>query len=232
MNAFSRIQCNSHNVNQLMIDCYDGDHLRIMPAEYYSRFPQEDLSGFCVAKGLYCLPTFELLDKLNELILEADPYRNAIEIGAGNGAIGRGLGITATDSMMQANPSVAYLYETVLSQPTVEYGKNVQQIDGNAAVEKMRPDVVIGAWVTHIYDNRDPDRGGNVLGIDEWDILRRVKRYIVVGNTVIHGKKPIMSQVSQVIKAPYLFSRSAQYHDKNAIFVWDNSNQSLAGRPS
>lgn len=230
MNAFTKIQYNSHNVNQLIKDCYNGEHLRIMPAAYYSRFAQEDLSAFCVAKGLYCLPTIELLDKLNELILEADPHRNAIEIGAGNGAIARGLGIPATDSMMQSNPSVAYLYETVFNQPTVEYGSNVQQIDGNAAVEKMRPDVVVGAWVTHIYDNRDPERGGNVLGIDEWDILRRVKRYIVVGNTAIHGKKPIMGQVSQVIKAPYLFSRSAQYHERNAIFVWDNSNKYLAGR--
>lgn len=231
MNAATQLNFDARAVSQLMTDCMDGDHLRIMPAEYYSRFRQQDLSAFCLVQGLYCLPTFELLDKLNELILEADPYREAIEIGAGNGAIGRGLGIPATDSMMQDNPSVAYLYETVFKQPTVNYGKNVRQIDGNAAVESLRPNVVIGAWVTHMYDSRDPDRGGNVLGIDEWDILRRVRRYIVVGNTVIHGKKPIMSQVSQVIKAPYLFSRSAMYHDKNAIFVWDNEKQ-LAGRPS
>lgn len=231
MNAQSNIHFNSANVTKLINDCFDGEHLRIMPADYYGRFHQNDLSAFCVVKGLYCLPTFELLDKLNELILEVDPYRNAIEIGAGNGAIGRGLGIVATDSMMQEDPRISQFY-AALNQPIVTYGANVRQIDGNAAVESLRPNVVIGAWVTHIYDQRDPGRGGNMLGIDEWDILRRVKRYIVVGNTIIHGKKPIMPQVNQVIKAPYLFSRSAQYSDKNAIFVWDNPNDQLAGRPS
>lgn len=215
-----------HAVLSLMSACLDGRHLKIMPSEFYRQFRQNELSAFCLMMGLYCLPTTELLEKLNSLILEASPERNAIELGAGNGAIGRGLGIRSTDSFMQDDPRIQALYAAT-GQPPVTYGDNVEQLDANSAVEALRPAVTVAAWLTHKYDPALHDLGGNMFGVDEGTILRQVKRYIVVGNLSVHSKKPIMGQVSQVIRGDYLFSRSINHPEENAIFVWDQPRQAL-----
>ncbi|WP_455233129.1 hypothetical protein [Geopseudomonas aromaticivorans] len=207
-------------VIELAQACFDGKHLKVMPAAFYRQFGQKELTLFCLGSGLYCLPTFELLDVLNGLILEASPTRNVIEVGAGNGAIGRGLGILSTDSLQQNDPVFAQVY-AAMGQPVVVYGDNVRALDANTAVEQLRPEVALGAWVTHRYEAERGDLGGNMSGIDEGDLLQRVRRYVVVGNHAIHGMKPIMSRVSRVIEGDYLFSRSLQHAHRNAIFVWD-----------
>jgi hypothetical protein len=206
--------------DKLKEDCFDSGILKAMPAAYYAQFDQVQLSAFCVSNALYCLPTLELLDELNRLILEVSPSRNAIEIGAGNGAIGKALGIHATDSYMQTRPEIQMYYQS-LRQPTIAYGSHVENLDANAAVERYRPDVVVGAWVTHLFDSSAEWRGGNAFGIDEGAILSKVKRYIVIGNRQVHDKKPILDRVTRVIEADYLFSRSAGASDQNAIFIWD-----------
>ncbi|MHD0644224.1 hypothetical protein ACYPKM_01140 [Pseudomonas aeruginosa] len=206
----------------LATQAMDGDQLKVMATDFYRQFSQKSISVFCMHFGLYCLPTIELLDVLNRLIMEVSPSRNAIEIGSGNGAIGRGLGIPATDNFMQDDPTISSLYQAQ-GQATIKYGTNVTKIDGNRAVKEMRPDVVIAAWVTHKYDERRPQHEGNMFGVVEEDILKQVKRYVVVGNKQIHKQKPIMPKVSQVIEGDFLISRSLRFPGENAIFVWDSS---------
>lgn len=211
-------------VHALSQGCTEGRHLKIMPASFYRQFRQVDITAFCLMAGIYCLPTVELLDVLNTLILEASPDRNVIELGAGNGALGRGLGIRSTDSFMQDDPGIQALY-TSMRQPPVVYGENVERMDANTAVETLRPTVAVAAWLTHKYDPARHELQGNMFGVDEGAILKRVKRYIVVGNLGVHSKKPIMPQVSQVIRGDYLFSRSIKHSADNAIFIWDQPRQ-------
>ena len=207
-------------VDQLVEQCFDGDLLKVMPAEFYREFPQEDLFMFGVQNGIYSLPTTELLDVLNTLILEVSPHRHAIEIGAGNGAISRGLGVPGTDSHLQDEPSMQLYYRSI-GQATVKYGPGLFKLDANTAVEKMRPEVVIGAWVTHKYNPLEHHREGNMEGIDEGLILQSVKRYIVVGNDAVHSKKPILDKVTREIRGDYIFSRSIAGVDRNVIYIWD-----------
>lgn len=208
------------DVARIQTEAMIDGRLKVMPSCFYNQFKQREISVFCLLNGLYCLPTTELLDLLNTLIMEGSASRNAIEIGAGNGTLGQGLGIPSTDSFLQDNPAIREHYRRQ-GQPTINYGKNVIKLDGNKAVENMRPEVVVGAWVTHRFNESEPERGGNAFGVDEQAILDQVNRYIIVGNKGVHGTKPIMSKVTRVIEGDFLFSRSLQHAGQEAVFVWD-----------
>jgi hypothetical protein len=71
--------------------------LQVLPAAEFKKFDQELISIFCVKNAFYGLPTMELVEWLKEKIGK----RSAIEIGAGNGAFGRALGIPMSDSFQQ-----------------------------------------------------------------------------------------------------------------------------------
>lgn len=198
----------------------DKGVLRVMPGAFYQQFEQVDLSGFALRHGLYVLPTRELLDKINELILEVSPTRSAIEIGSGNGVLGRALGIPCTDNFMQNDPTVRALYEQ-MRQPVVSYGTHVERLDAQKAVDKYRPEVVVAAWVTHEFNEKEPERGGNMFGVDEVALLSKIKRYIFVGNFSVHQQKPLLALPYSVYESDLLFSRG-RMPKGNAVVVWDN----------
>ncbi len=201
--------------------CLDNGELRVVPADYYRQFDQEQLSVFGHRHAFYVLPTWELIAKVDELIREASPSRSAIEIGAGSGILGKALDIPCTDSFMQSDPEVAALYK-VMGQPVITYGKHVQRMSASEAVKHCHPEVVVAAWVTHLFDVRESHRGGNMFGVDEVAMLKKIKRYIFVGHSGPHAAKPLFDyQPPTTIHLDGLFSRGADPHG-NAIWVWDN----------
>lgn len=216
------LQCNPDALAQLASEALHDGVLQVMPAAFYRQFDQVDLSGFCLKQAAYVLPTFELLDKINELILEVSPTRSAIEIGSGNGVLGKGLGIPCTDSYMQADAGVAAMY-AMAKQPVITYGAHVEKLDAFAAVKYHRPEVVVAAWVTHKYIPAEHWREGNMFGVDEKALLRRIKRYVFVGNLSPHGKKPLLAIPHKRIEVDYLFSRSFDPHS-NVIMVWESKD--------
>lgn len=193
--------------------------LKVMPKDFYAQFDQDTLSAFCLQMGCYSLPTTELMDLVNEKILEASPTRKAIEIGSGNGVIGEHLGILCTDSWMQENPVIKSHY-AAMKQPTVPYGAHVKRYDAASAISRFKPEVVVASWVTHIYNPKQHDRGGNMYGVDEQKVLNRIKRYIFIGNLDTHKHKPILAKKHEVIQGDFLFSRSMR-HELNALLIWD-----------
>jgi hypothetical protein len=209
-------------VAQARLDAFalDNGQLQVVHADFYRQFPQEQLSVFGHRHAAYVLPTWELITKLDELIKEVSPSRSAIEIGAGNGLLGMALGIPCTDSHMQTRPEIQELYAT-MGQPLVTYGEHVQKLDALEAVEHCRPEVVVAAWVTHLYNVNESHRGGNMWGVDEVLLLSKIKRYIFVGNAGPHALKPLHSLPSTGIHVDGLFSRGANANG-NAIWVWDN----------
>lgn len=217
-----RIQYNKEAVALIQSQAVVNGLLQPKPAEFYRQFSQNDISAFCLFNGYYCLPTIELVDYLNAVTMAVSPSRHAIEIGSGNGVIARSLGITGTDSKMQDDADIAKLY-ALMGQPPVTYGDDVVKLDANAAVDRYKPEVVIGAWVTHKYEEAEHDRGGNMFGIDESAILDHpsVKAYLVIGNESVHSKKPILNREHVVLRpsSGMLFSRGAAA-DKNVIYVW------------
>lgn len=194
--------------------CMSDGVLRPMPAAFYAGVDRNDLSVWCVLRGLYCLPTLELVDFLREQIAG----ETAIEIGAGHGCIGRALGIPITDSKQQERPDVAAAYRAMGTAPIV-YPLDVEKLTALQAVEKYRPSVVIGAWVTWRYK---PDRhasGGNVNGIDEGKLIAKpsVQRYVMVGHERVHAKRPMLGRRQTVHRLP-LFSRALDNLD--VVWVW------------
>lgn len=126
--------------------CLVNGILQVMPSQFYEGIAQHDLSLWCVRRGLYCLPTLELVNFVRDQIGD----RDAVEIGVGNGALGRAVGIRMTDSRQQETPAVKALYGD-LDQAVVTYGADVEKLTALEAVEEYTPQVVVGAWVTHRY---------------------------------------------------------------------------------
>jgi hypothetical protein len=206
------------DVSYLREELFDErKHLIVKPASFYKNIPQDHLSMFCHFHGIYCLPTIELINWLqNHVIVD-----KTIEIGAGIGTIGRTLGIPITDSCyMKSNPTVATFYK-MMGQPITEYPNDVIELDSTEAIKKYKPEVVIGSWITHKFNEKEAWREGNQFGVDENFILANVKKYIMIGNQKVHEKKPIFSIPYKTFSYDWLYSRSVT-PELNAIFLWEN----------
>ncbi|MCK2000765.1 hypothetical protein MZM54_05095 [[Brevibacterium] frigoritolerans] len=203
-------------LEEMLIDS-EGE-LRVLPYQELKDIPQIDLSIFCVKNGYYSIPTRELIDFLKNEIGES--IENTLEIGAGNGVYSRELGIKATDNLMQLIPEVRAHYEA-RKQAIVPYGENVEKLDALQAVEKYKPEIVLAAWVTHKYNPLQHKRGGNELGINEKALIKKVKKYIHIGNDSVHDKKPISEMKHRKIQEPWILSRS-QRSSENYIYIWEN----------
>lgn len=188
--------------------------LRILPASFYEATTAAERIRLCVAHGLYCLPTEELIAHLQHVIAG----RPALEIGSGNGVLAQALGIRATDNRMQELPAYETYYRQ-LGQTPVRYGIHVERLDANMAVERYRPQVVIAAWVTHRYDKSRPAAGGNEMGIDEEQIIANCGTYVLVGNERVHQGKSIWSLPHEIIYPPWIYSRAVN-GSRDFIAIW------------
>lgn len=190
--------------------------IKLFPAAHYDRGDWTALRMWCHEHARYGLPTIELVEWLKQQIGD----RKAIEIGAGSGDLCYHLGIIGTDNYQQEWPDVR-LYYAVLGQPVIKYGEWVERLDALEAVKQHKPDVVIGSWVTHWIDPNlpPPPGGGNMYGIREDEILKRVDTYIMIGNLEIHKHKPILKLPHEELNFPWIKSRAAA-RDQNRIFIW------------
>lgn len=198
-------------------DLFDADGVLIpQPASFWESKRREEKMLFGLTHGLYAFPTTELISAVKRMI----GGRRAIEIGAGNGGYARALAIPATDNYQQADPKFARLYQ-LAGHPTINYGPHVEKLDATLAVAKYQPKVVLACWVTHLYDPRRHELGGNVIGIDEQAIMEAVDDYIFIGNTDIHGAKPLLKDLHNgligthtvaeyIVGQPMLQSRAAR----------------------
>jgi hypothetical protein len=198
----------------------EKENLKILDAAAYDQYPQEHIALWCHHKGIYGLPTSELVDWLKPHIAPG----KTIEIGAGNGALGRALGIPITDSRCMDLLEVR-IYYALNGQPVTPYPDDIIAMDAVEAVQNYQPQVVVGSWVTHKYNENKHWRGGNMYGIDEDAILNQpcVIKYIVIGNTNIHGNKPIHDRKDfkkLIYSHPWIKSRS-QSPEKNVIYYWE-----------
>ncbi len=205
----------ARDLSDVLLDAQGN--LCAVPAEVLVQTTQTERSIFCVRQGLYGLLTLELLEYLAKVI----DGRTAIEIGAGHGRLAHYLGIPATDNRQQERPEIRAIYET-LKQPVVRYGANVEPLDAAAAVRHHRPQVVVASWVTHRYDPRRHEAGGNQDGVDEEDVLAHCDTYVFMGNEHVHAKKSLWSQPHTKLHAPWLFSRAGN-GSPDFIAVWNRA---------
>lgn len=190
----------------------DG-RLQVLPHAFWQQFSQAEIGNFCVQRGLYCIPTTELIDWLKGQIGD----RRALEIGAGHGTLCAALGITGTDNWMQTWPEIAMRYRAVHQAP-VEYGAHVEKCDAKVAIARHKPKLVVAAWVTHKYNPKEHWREGNQFGVEEKPILK-VADYIHIGNRHVHRYKPILELEHEEYEFPWLVSRALN-GAPNFIAVW------------
>lgn len=186
----------------------DGN-LRILPSSEFESIPWEHLRLWTHFKAIYGLPTVELVEFLKKLI----GGRKAIEIGSGNGVLGRALGIPRTDSLMQNWPDVKMLY-ALQGQPTISYGADVEEMDALEAIREYKPEVVVASWVTQTSDGSRP---GSMYGVDEEVLLDLVGTYLMFGSIRNHSHKVICQRPHKVIQKPWMWSRAQD----SALFIWD-----------
>jgi hypothetical protein len=195
----------------------EAEQLKILPAATLAKIDQTDLLFWCFQRAIYGLPSVELVDWLRAKIAG----RSAIEIGAGNGALARALGIPATDSWMQAKPEIERYYRSI-GQTPISYAPDVERLDARAAIKKYQPDVVVGSWITHRYMKERPELGGNAEGVDEHWVIEQVETYIFIGAQSTHHQKPILELPHERLAPIWLFGRGKP--NERFIAVWNNKN--------
>ncbi len=167
--------------------------------------------------GVYLVPTEELILFLKDEIGASI----AIEIGCGLGLLGRHLNIHITDSKIQDEPCVKNYY-SLIGQPVIKYPSYVEKLDAIAAVNKYKPDVVIGAWITRWIDPYilppTDGYGGSIYGVKENLLIDSVKKYIHIGTESTHKYK-LQNKPTRIIKPSWLLSRSSK--NDNIIYIWD-----------
>ena len=193
----------------------DGE-LQVLPYAFFveNKITQQQISMFCLQYGVYNVPTVELCEWVRGKIGK----RTSIEVGAGNGALGRYLKIPSTDSFLQSDNTVGQYY-ALIKQPPVRYGRNVEKIAANRAVERYKPQVVIAAWLTQVFKSDDEWRGGSVFGTNEGAIIDSVEMYIHIGHLNTHGNKRVLDRGHTVERYPWVLSRSLDAGN-NAIYIW------------
>jgi hypothetical protein len=197
----------------------DGE-LQVLSAADLLQIDYLDLQLWCHKNAIYGIPSKELIEVIKPHLVE----NKSIEVGAGCGVFGRVLNIPSTDSMVQNDPLIR-LYYQALGQPVVNYGKNVINLEASAAIDKFKPEVVFGSWVTQYLapDEVDKLRGqGSEYGLKESEFLPNIKKYIVYGNDSIHGHKKILNdpkyKVERIYNGQDFFSRASK-PELNCLYV-------------
>lgn len=216
------LEVNTEALNSLEFLLVKDGKIIPVPANELKRFSQNNISVFCLKHGIYQLPTTELIEWLQKETHEQRKVENnVIEIGSGNGCIGRNIPVPMFDNHLQNTPEIKAIYEK-FKQPTITYGKDVKNMTANEAIDKFLPHTVIGCWVTQ-YGAHHSVVDSNPFGVKELDFQGKIKRYIVVGNENVHSKKLILDKVPYTIFKPsWLVTRSMQ-PEANVIYDFDFS---------
>ena len=194
----------------------DGGRVKLYPAAHYSQFPLPALRAWAHIHARYGFPTTELIDWLRFHI----GTRSAIEIGAGAGDLGIRLGIPMTDSFQQVTNKDTMAVYGLAGIPPTRPPADVLQFDGEQAVRKFKPDIVIASWVTKKYDPRRHDDKGNMYGVRYEYIIERCKTFILIGNMNVHPPGRAFDLPHVCLEFPWLVSRAGD-QSKNRIWVWN-----------
>lgn len=205
---------NFHDISRIQSAMFRDGLLYPIPQRELDRFSMGEKLYFMAYHGVYCIPTVELIQWMRENIVGT-----AIEIAAGLGILGRALDIPMTDSKQRDDLKCLIQYgDTGIEN--IRYPSDIEKLSGAEAVEKYRPDTVVGTFVMHKW--RPGMEDGNEAGVDMEDMIKRVKRLILVGNIDVHKENPLLRGKYRSFPMSWLFTRATD-QSKNRIYLFENS---------
>jgi hypothetical protein len=209
------------NIKYLDAIFLKDEQLQVLSTYDIKQFPQSHIQQFCLSRGIYCLPTTELIEFLKQEIGKQRMGNIAIEIGAGNGAISRELNIIATDSYMHNDLNVQVHYKRS-KQPITKYGNNIHKLDAEQAIKKFTPKTVIGSFITHKFKEERRFEAGNMYGVEEEAIIQVGTKYIFIGNEETHKEKYVKKLFPDYKqhKFDFLICKVID-QKKNVIWIWN-----------
>lgn len=190
-------------------------NIRLLSADDIDQWSADSRRKWCHLNARYGIVTSELIEWLKTFC----DGRKTIEVGSGHGDLAYHMRIVGTDSYAQLRPWVANYYAAT-GQPQVRYPKWVKKMDAVKAVRSLKPQVVIGSWVTH--KREQGMEHGSATGLREELILKTGVDYVVIGNLDVHHYKPIMALPHEEYHFPWLRSRASR-PENDRIFVWRGS---------
>lgn len=202
------------HLDRLLLD--DKGRMKLHPAEFYRPLSLLELRAWANLRGRYGFPTVELVSWLKDKI----GGRKALEIGAGNGDLGHHLGVPMTDSYQQVEDKETVAYLNLYGIKGTAPPPDVEKEDGENAVRRRKPQVVIGCYVTEKYDPKNPSGSGNYRGVRYDYVIDRCETFILIGNELVHGQNKALRLPHQKLHFPWLMSR-AQMPELNRIWVWE-----------
>lgn len=189
----------------------ENGRVRCLPAASFRAIGTERFFVWCARRALYALPTLELVEWLRGF----GAGHRILEIGAGNGELGRHVGdVVQTDSFQQQRTPAFYLAQG--HAPTSPHAIDVVKLEAREAVRRYRPDVVIASWVTELGNT--PGLNSSE-GVDEEAILDTGCTYVLIGNVGVHGRKRIMARPHSTLDVSWIVSRSLK-PELNRIWIW------------
>ena len=204
------------DLSSIRKEVMNGRFIKVLPADVWRKYDWTEVRQLMHETGTYVLPTQELIDYLRTEIGDM----RAIEIGAGNGVVGRTLGIPITDSCLQRDNKRVRQYYAMCGQPVIDYPKDIIKAEAMSAVVRFRPECVIGCYCTHKWD--EETQSGNDWGIDFERLLLSVKKLILVGNRITHMHNPIMKKPHVEERFQGLITRAGIDEVTNCVFIWEN----------
>lgn len=207
-------------LDKLLLD--DNNLLKPVEAYILAQVEQDHLLLWGTQHAVWQFPTIEMIDWLKNQIGE----RKALEICAGNGAIGRALGVPSTDNRAQSRSYVkqnmqAIYGDGILDSATTNPPKDVKKFEAVEAVRIFRPQVVFGSFVTP-KGSRDDNAKGimcNAYGPDMKELLSRVEMFIHFGNKATHFNNPIYEMPHEEYEFPWLFTKTFD-PSQNRVWIW------------
>ena len=192
----------------------------VMPVPYKALIdiPDRALKIYLFYRNIYGIVTTELVEYLKNEIGD----KKAIEIGCGNGTLGRALGIPITDSKSQSFDEIKKMYAN-FGQPTIGYPEDVEKLEAFEAIDKYKPDILIGSYITHYINPKQPEKGGYDHAPNEVEMSKLVKKYYMLGNQHTHRHNRLLTNPkvkTTNVQEPWIMTRS-ENTEKNALFIWE-----------
>jgi hypothetical protein len=202
---------NPKELRAVIREFFDADgQLQVRPYQFVKQFRPALLRAMMLAKGIYVLPTTELLLE----VIHHTRGQHTVEICAGNGAMARTLGMPATDSYLHERPEIAEAIRRDGAEPAM-IPRHVLRMDAADTVQRFMPACVVGLFVNQLGD----DRYSSPFGVDEEEVVRETRRYIHVGNESVHRKR-ILRLPHRTIKADWIVTRAPRQRE-NCLWIWD-----------